>query len=76
MEVRFQVEDEFANRLRKRFGNRNTTDLARDAFTLLDWASEESMQGRVILAGAPDGTNLVRLALRSLDELRAKAPTK
>jgi hypothetical protein len=73
MELRVGADDEFIKRLKARVGYRNTTDLIRDALTLLDWASEESQRGRLILAGDANGGNLVRLALRNLDELRAKA---
>jgi hypothetical protein len=73
MELRVGVDDTFINRLKRRVGYKSTTDLARDALTLLDWASEESAQGRYILAGDQDGGNLVRLALRSLDEVRGRA---
>lgn len=73
MEIRFQVDDEFIGRLRERLGYGSYTELARDAMTLLDWASQESAEGRFVLSGGPGGQRLVRLALPKLDELRAKS---
>ena len=73
MELRIGVDDAYIERLKKRVGYRTTTELARDALTLLDWASDESSRGRYLFAGDPDGRNPVRLALRNLDELRARS---
>lgn len=72
MELRVGVDEEFIDRLKRRVSYKNTTDLARDALTLLDWASEESERGRSIFSGSEEGGELMRLALRNLDYLRAK----
>lgn len=72
MELRVQVDDDFMGQLRDRLGYRNVTDVARDALTLLDWASQESAQGRFIYSGMSGGQDLARLALPKLDEIRSR----
>jgi hypothetical protein len=72
MELRVQVDDDFMGQLRERLGYRNVTDVARDALTLLDWASQESAQGRFIYSGMSNGRDLARLALPKLDEIRSR----
>lgn len=72
MELRVQVDDDFMGQLRDRLGYRNVTDVARDALTLLDWASQESAQGRFIYSGMAGGRDLARLALPKLDEIRSR----
>jgi hypothetical protein len=73
MELRVQVDDEFMGRLSERLGYKNATDVARDALTLLDWASQESAEGRFIYSGRQGGRDLARLALPKLDEIRSRS---
>jgi hypothetical protein len=73
MELRFQVDDAFVNNIKDRAGYKSVTELARDALTLLEWATSESAHGRYILSGAVGGGNLVRLAMPRLEELRNKS---
>ena len=73
MELRFQVDDEYIKNLRAKLGYSSNTDLARDALTLLNWAADESEQGRVILSAEQAGGTPIRLALAKLDEVRARS---
>jgi hypothetical protein len=73
VELRFQVDDEFVNNIKARAGYRNVTELARDALTLLEWATTECAHGRYVLSGGMGGGNLVRLAMPKLEELRNKS---
>lgn len=76
MELRIEVDDIFINRLKERTGYNSAINLTRDAFTLLDWAIEESMHDRYILAGDnKDGGNLVRIVLESLETVRDRRNT-
>ena len=47
-------------------GIRTTTHVVQEAMTLLNWAVEERQRGRVILSALPDGSDVERLAMRSL----------
>lgn len=69
MELRVNVDDEFMKRLQTRLGTNKSTDIARDALTLLNWAVEEKQQGRQI-ASADNGGIHARLAMPSLDRVK------
>lgn len=71
VEVRFQVEDSFLERLQKRLGTSKATDVAKDALTLLNWAVKEKLQGREI-ASAQDDTVHTKLAMPSLDRVQSE----
>lgn len=70
IEVRFTVDADFMRKLQDRLGFERSSDVVRSAMTLLDWASTESAQGRVILSSTGDGKDVHRL---SMPELRFKA---
>ena len=65
-ELRFTVNTDFMNKLRKRLQVERGTDIARSALTLLDWASEETSSGRVILSSTSEGTEVHRLVMPEL----------
>jgi hypothetical protein len=69
-EVRFQVDDAFLQNLQKKLGTSKSTDVARDALTLLNWAVNEKSEGRDI-ASAEDGNVHAKLAMPSLDKVKA-----
>jgi hypothetical protein len=69
MEIRVTVDDEFAKRLQENLGTKNSTDIARAALTLLNWAVNEVSQGRVIFSGDRDGNDLHKLAMPVLAKI-------
>ncbi len=69
LEVRFTIDQDFMKELSSRVGETRATEITRSALTLLDWASQETSQGRVILSAKPDGTEVHRLALPTLTKI-------
>ena len=65
-ELRFTVDADFLKKLQDRLGVEKGTDIARSALTLLDWASSESTNGRVILSSTGDGKDVHRLVMPEL----------
>lgn len=45
-EVRFQVDDAFLQNLQQKLGTSKSTDIAREALTLLNWAVKEKSESR------------------------------
>jgi hypothetical protein len=69
-EVRVQLPDEVVERLQKQLGgNAKLTDIARDAFSMFNWAVEERAKGRVVLSTDPQGEKPTRLAMPRLDNV-------
>jgi hypothetical protein len=68
-EVRFQIDDPYLERIKNNLGtpNAKTTDLMRDALTILSWAAEERSKGRYILSSKRDGTDVGRLVMPILE---------
>ena len=44
-----------------------------EALTILNWAAKESQQGRVVLSSNPEGQDIARLNMRSLEMARLLA---
>ena len=65
-EIRFTVDSEFLKELQRRLGIERSTDIARSALTLLDWASSETSSGRVILSSNAQGDDVHRLVMPEL----------
>lgn len=65
-EIRFLVDQDYLDDLRRRLGIAKGTELARSAFTLLDWASSETQGGRIILSSTEDGEDVHRLVMPEL----------
>ena len=65
-EIRVGVDSNFLKRLQERLGVDKGTDIARSALTLLDWASNEAANGRVILSSNEDGKDVHRLVMPEL----------
>jgi hypothetical protein len=55
MEVRFFIDDRLIEALQERTNIPRASDLGRDAFNLLDWATQERARGAVIAATGPSG---------------------
>lgn len=75
-EVRFTVDKDFLDELGKRLDQCKATDIVRTALTLLDWVSNEAIQGREILSAEENNNKFYRLAMPELSRARAKAPAK
>jgi hypothetical protein len=73
-EVRFQVDDAFLRNLQEKLGTSKSTDIARDALTLLNWAVAEKSAGRDI-ASAQDGNVHAKLAMPSLEKVKVGSGT-
>ncbi|HEV2990664.1 MAG TPA: hypothetical protein VG759_19665 [Candidatus Angelobacter sp.] len=72
-EVRIQIPDEVVKQIQEKVGDVKLTDIAKDAFTIYNWAVEERSKGRVVLSSDEEGERMVRLAMASLDQAATKA---
>jgi len=73
-EVRVQIPDEVIQKLQDKMGgNPKVTDIARDAFTLFNWAVDERAKGRLVLSSTEDGDKISRLAMPSLESVTKQA---
>jgi hypothetical protein len=69
-EVRFQIDDSFLENLQKKLGTSKSTDVAREALTLLNWAVGEKVAGRDVASADDDGQIHAKLAMPSLDKVQ------
>jgi hypothetical protein len=69
-EIRFQIADDWIEGLRRKIGAAANADVARDALTLLNWAADEKLKGRVILSAEPSGKGMSRLAMPTLEQIK------
>ncbi len=69
-EIRFTVNEDFLNELERRLGVSRSTDVAKSALSLLDWASNEVARGRVILSSSEDGEDVHRLVMAELSAVK------
>ena len=65
-DIRVQIPDDFMESLREKLGLRTNTEVIQEALTLLNWAAEEKMRGRLVLSSDTEGHNVERLAMRVL----------
>ncbi|HLF73712.1 MAG TPA: hypothetical protein VI524_05175 [Anaerolineales bacterium] len=73
MEIRIHVDDEFIETLKRKLQTTKATEVAVDALTLLNWAVEEAKEGRVILSAKKDGTDIHRLAMPALNQVKPES---
>ena len=66
VEVRLLVDRKFLDRLSAKTGETRATEVARSALTILDWASSETSEGRVILSSNKSGEDVHRLVMPEL----------
>ena len=66
VEVRLSVGRKFLEEFEARVGASSSEELVRSALTLLDWASSEAAQGRVILSSTEEGDDIRRLVMPEL----------
>ena len=74
MEIRVTVDDEFAKDLQYKLGTQKSTEIARAALTLLNWAVDEVSKGRAIFSGNSDAKELHKLAMPILDSVKIYRP--
>ncbi len=69
-EVRVAIDSNFLKELENRLGISRSTDLTRIALSLLDWASQETKQGRSILSTDSEGKQAHRLVMPELTNIK------
>jgi hypothetical protein len=72
MEVRIILDDDLVDSLRSRLKTSKATEVIREALGLLDWATEEVGQNRVILSIGEDGKEPKRIETPGLRQARAR----
>jgi len=79
-ELRLQIPEELIKKFQEKLGaNVKATDIAREALALFNWAYEERARGRYILSSDPDGNQMTRLAMPTLEKAapaQTAAPTQ
>ena len=65
-EIRVQVEDAVLTKLKEALNLRTNTDVIEEALTMLSWAAEEKKNSRLILSSNKAGSDVTRLAMKSL----------
>ena len=68
-EVRVAIDAAFLKNLENKLGITKSTDLTKVALSLLDWASEEAKDGRLILSTDNEGKNAHRLVMPELSSI-------
>ena len=71
-EVRFSVDQEFIDDLKKNAGVDKVSKLTSEALTLYNWALSQAKQGRVLVSANPDGSNPERIVTPTLEQARPK----
>jgi hypothetical protein len=73
MELRMNIDDKFMNTLQLKLGGEvRASDVVREALTILNWAVDERLKGRLILSADSDGKDVTRLALPSLEQIAGR----
>jgi len=71
-EVRLQIPDDLVKKFQDKIDpNLKATDVARDAITLFNWAVDERAKGRLVLSSDEAGEKMTRLAMPSLERIKA-----
>jgi hypothetical protein len=70
MEIRLKMDSAFMDRLKENLGESRTNQLTEDALTLLNWAANETKNGRIIVSTNKDGDDIQELAMPSLEKIR------
>ena len=73
MELRLQIDDRYMEDLQRKLRLSRSTDVVREALTLLGWAVEERAKGREIVSANPSGDwqTQTKIAMQSLQNVRA-----
>jgi len=68
-EIRAVIDERYLFELQKKLDIPNITNLVKVAFTILDWAAGEAINGRKIMSADIDGYDAKILKIRELDEI-------
>lgn len=71
-EIRAKVNQEFMDELRSSMGAKTSTEVIREALTLLKWAIEEVRGKRMIFSATEDGSDIHRLVSSGLQNVSTK----
>ncbi len=71
-EVRVSVDAKFLQNLQKKLKLSKSTDVTRVALSLLDWASDEIEQDRMILSTTKEGKDVHRLVMPEFSNISKK----
>lgn len=66
VDVFVRVERGVMMKLKSRLGLKFSSDVMKEALTMINWAAEEKEKGRVILSATEGGTEVTRLAMECL----------
>ena len=66
VEVFVRVERSVMTALKERLGLELSTEVVQEALTMINWAADEKMKGRVILSATEEGFEVVQLAMECL----------
>jgi hypothetical protein len=69
-EIRATVDANFLAELEEQLGVTKSTDVARTALTLLDWAVKEIQNNRMILSATENGKDVHRLVMPEFSHIR------
>lgn len=67
--LRMELDDGFIKNVQSLVPLLSATNLAREAFTILNWAIHERRRGRVIFSATPEGQDVERLAMPVLEQI-------
>jgi hypothetical protein len=71
-EIRAKVNKKFMDELRSSLGANTSTEVIREALTLLKWAIEEVRGERMIFSATEDGSDIHRLVSSGLQNVSTK----
>ncbi len=70
-ELRLQVSDDLLKQFQDKLGpNMKPSEIARDAFSLYNWALNERAKGRVVLSSEESGKDVTRITTPALDRVK------
>ncbi len=71
-EIRFTVDEDFINKLKKDTGVDKATKLMSDALIFLQWAVTETKDGRVLISTDEKGGDPRRIVMPTLEHAKSK----
>ncbi len=69
-EIRFLIDCEFLEKLEEKLAEPKATNIVKAALTLLDWATDELQQERVILSAKSEGQDVHRLVMPEFKNIK------
>jgi hypothetical protein len=73
MEIRFQIDDEFVNTLKKDTGVKSAADLTKEAYTLYRWAISEAQHGRILMSANTEGEDKKQVVMPIIERVKSNA---